>query len=141
MPRRIDQPRALNLDLNLRAGRHWNVNLAWRWHTGWPTTAFDGEIVEDDEGDLDIEPMLGPIHRERLPDYHRLDLRASREWALRRGHLGFFLEIQNLYDRKNIAGFDVDLELQERTDGLVRIIKLEEPWGGILPSFGVTWEF
>ena len=142
VPRRIDQPHAVKMDLNLRAGRHWNVNLAWRWHTGWPTTAFDGAIALDDEGELDVEPRLGPIHGERLPNYHRLDLRASRDWALRGGsRLGFFLEVQNVYDRKNIAGFDVDLELQESTDGSVRVVKLEEPWGGILPSFGVTWDF
>ena len=141
VPRRIDQPHTVKLDLNLRAGKNWNVNFAWRWHTGWPTTAFDGQIVEGEDGELEVEPLLGPIHGDRLPDYHRLDLRASREWDARSGRLGFFLEVQNVYDHQNIAGFDVDLELTKSADGSIRIVKIEEPWGGILPSFGITWDF
>jgi len=141
VPRRFDQPHAFNLDVNYRAGEHWNVNLAWRYHAGWPTTAFSGRVEEDDEGELEVVPVLGPLQAERLPDYHRLDLRANREWRLKKGVLGFYLEIQNLYDRENVAGFDVDLELEESPDGEIRVVALEEVWGGFLPSFGVTWEF
>lgn len=97
VPRRIDQPHTLNLDLNYRAGRHW-------------------------------------------PDYHRLDLRASREWRLKRGVLGFFLEIQNVYDRGNVAGFDVGFEFEIGPDGEIVLHEVEEIWGGFLPSFGITWE-
>ncbi len=141
VPRRIDQPHAFNFDVNLRAGKHWNVNLAWRWHSGWPTTSITGELEEDDEGELEVIPVLGPIYGERLPDYHRLDLRASREWRLRKGVLGFYVDVQNVYDRGNVAGFDVDLETIERPDGSLDVVAIEEIWGGILPSFGITWEY
>ena len=161
VPRRIHQPHAFTVDLNFRAGQHWNVNLAWRIHSGWPTTAIGGRIVEgedggdeggDDEGEggeggegedgeVEIVPVLGPFNAERLPVYHRLDLRASREWRKKKGVLGFFLEIQNVYDRNNVAGFDEDFELELDENGEVLVNAVEEPWGGILPSFGITWEF
>ena len=141
IPRRNDQPHAFNFDLNYRAGKHWNVNLAWRYHTGWPTTTLSGFFEEDDEGELEIVTEVGPLHAERLSDYHRLDLRASREWRKSRGVLGFFLEVQNAYNRKNHAGFDPDLETEEAPDGGEIVVLGREIWQEILPSFGITWEF
>lgn len=143
VPRRIDQPHTLNLDFDIPLGEHWHLNLAWRYHTGWPTSAFSGRVEEDDEGEVEEILEFGPINAERLDDYHRLDLRASREWQKRRGSLGFFLEIQNLYDRSNQAGFDVDFEFAEepREDGTIDVTTIEEIWGGLRPSIGITWEF
>jgi outer membrane receptor protein involved in Fe transport len=141
VPRRFDQPHALTLDLNLRPGRDWNLNFAWRYHTGWPTTAVSGRLEEDDEGEMEVVPVFGPRNGERLPPYHRLDLRASREWRLGWGTVGFFVEIQNLYDRENTAGFDVDFEFLVDEQGQVQVLALEEPWGGFLPSFGLTFDF
>ena len=141
MPRRIDQPHALDLDFEIRLGEHWRLNLAWRYHTGWPTTAVMGVEEIDDEGESEIVPVLGPIHAERLPDYHRLDLRASREWQKKNGLLGLFIEVQNVYDHENTAGFDVDFEFLKSPDGSIAVLPIEEVWGGFLPSFGITWEF
>ncbi|MCP3997466.1 MAG: TonB-dependent receptor [bacterium] len=139
VPRRIDQPHAISFDVNTRAGKHWNVNLAWQYHTGWPITPLSAELEEDDE--LEPVAVLGPFNSERLPDYHRLDLRASREWQTRRGMLKFFIEIQNVYNRKNVAGFDPDFEFEEGADGEIDITIHREIWGEILPSFGITWQF
>ncbi len=139
--RRIDQPHAFSFDVNYRAGEHWNLNLAWQYHTGWPITPLAAVLEEDDEGEPQAVAVLGPINSQRLPDYHRLDLRASREKQTKRGVLGFFIEIQNLYDRRNVAGFDPDFELEEGPDGELDIILKREIWGRFLPSFGITWQF
>lgn len=159
VPRRIDQPHTFNFDVNYRLGEHWNLNMAWRYHTGWPITGVTGRLAdidmddgdEDDEGDgegefegdeeREVVAVFGPINGERLPSYHRLDLRASREWQLRRGTLGFFLEVQNVYDRGNVSGFEFDFEFAEIQEGEFEFQEVEEIWGGILPSFGITWEF
>ncbi len=164
VPRRIDQPHTLNFDINYRLGEHWNLNVAWRYHTGWPITGVTGrlvaedpedgmgdeddgdegageEAVEGDDGELEIVPVYGPLNGERLPDYHRLDLRASRQWQLRRGVFGFFLEVQNVYDRGNLAGFEFDFDFEVTPEGDLKLQPVEEIWGGILPSFGITWEF
>ncbi len=152
-PRLVDQERTVNVDFNYRLGEHWNVNLAWRFHTGRPTTAVlgvvelgepgdpeesgepeDGEAEEDEPALLGI--LLGPLNGLRLPSYHRLDLRASRKWRLASGELTFYVDVQNLYDRRNIAGFDREIDEEE-----LEILTMEEHWPGIFPSIGLTYEF
>jgi hypothetical protein len=161
VPRSLDQPHTVALDLDFRLPREWRLNLAWRYHTGWPTTPVEARFVpaaarlagaQEDEEDPDEpdeppdpeepgepEPELvavfGRLNSERLPDYHRLDLRASRTWSLRAGRLTFFVDVQNLYDRQNLAGFDLALDEEAGTVELE-----EESWNGIFPSLGITWE-
>lgn len=136
LPRPIDQTHTLNLYLGTGLGSAWDVSLAWRFHTGWPTTPVGVEARLDDEGEPELVPVLGPIYSERLPSYHRLDLRASREWQKRTGRLTFFLDLQNVYDRRNVAGFDVSFDDESGELGLI-----PEGWPGIFPSIGVSWEF
>ena len=140
-PRSIDQTHAVTLAANLRPWEKWNLNLLWIWHTGWPTTAVWGEAVPRPDGGFDLVPVVGPFYQERLDDYHRLDLRLSRDFKLARGTLNLFIDVQNAYDRKNEAGFDFDSEsLVLRPDGSVAFDPEYESWLGILPSFGVGWK-
>lgn len=148
--RKIDQRHTFNLHLEQPLGEHWRLNLAWRFHTGWPTTRIllVREELETPEGPKDPEEPgepedgqglgfgLGPLYGERLTSYHRLDLRASRTWPLRRGQLTFFIDVQNLYDRRNPSGLDAEIDEDTET-----LILNREAWPGILPSVGVRWEF
>ncbi len=136
VPRRYDQPHTLNLDLDYRISRHWKLNLAWRYHTGWPTTPLSLEREVDAEGEVELVPVLGPAYSRRLSDYHRLDLRASRDWRLGSGVLSVFLDVQNVYDRGNLAGFDYQID---QDTGAIE--PNPEQWVGILPSLGVSYEF
>lgn len=141
-PRSFDQTHAVTLAANFRPGKAWNLNLLWIWHTGWPTTAVSGEAVPQPGGGFDLVPVVGPFYQERHAGYHRLDLRLSRDFELRRGTLNLFLEVQNAYDRKNEAGFDFDRDsLTLQADGSVAFAPEYETWLGILPSFGLGWKF
>jgi hypothetical protein len=135
-PRSFDQTHALNLDLDWRVTSRWTLNLAWRAHTGWPTTPLS--LVEEtgDDGATLFVPVAGRRFSARLPTYHRLDLRASRGWALRAGTLGLFIDVQNAYDRGNVAGFDFVIDEEEGT-----LMPNPEQWAGILPSLGLSFEF
>jgi outer membrane receptor protein involved in Fe transport len=134
--RKIDQTHAVNLDLNYEIGPHWNLNLAWRFHTGWPTTPLSLEEDVDEDGNPVYVPVLGPLYSQRLPAYHRLDLRASRDFRVGNGKMMFFIDIQNVYDRSNIAGFDIEIDEEQGT-----LLRVEEHWAGILPSVGILYEF
>lgn len=134
-PRQTDQPHALSLNLNLPAGSRWNFHLAWRYHTGWPTTPVTATTVEDD-GQAEVVPVLGLRNSERLPVYHRLDLRASRSFKLRGGELELFFDVQNVYNRENVAGYDLGID-----DDGAGITLPEEHWPGIFPSVGISFEF
>jgi hypothetical protein len=139
VPRSLDQPHTVALDLNYRSARQWSLNLAWRYHTGWPVTPVEARFVtdpEDPEEEPELVAVFGRLNSERLPPYHRLDLRASRRWDLRSGGLTFFVDVQNVYNRRNLAGFDVHL------DEDAGVVNLEaERWPGLFPSAGITWDF
>lgn len=146
VPRSLDQPHTASLALDVRLPRRWKLALAWRYHTGWPTTPVEPRLVPADEiggsgeepGELEgpeLVAVFGPLHGLRVPDYHRLDLRASRTWPLPSGHLTFYVDVQNLYDRENLAGFDLEIDEDE---GTVEIE--EEHWPGLVPSLGFVWE-
>lgn len=133
VPRSIDQPHAVKADFDFEAPWRWDLNLVLRYHTGWPTTAVGVRSSEDE-----VVPVLGPRNGERLPDYFRADLRASRKWSLRRGEILFYVELQNLTNRGNVRGFDVHFEEE---DDQALLVKTPKDWGGILPSLGLAWSF
>jgi TonB dependent receptor/Carboxypeptidase regulatory-like domain len=137
--RALDQPHSATLDLHFRLPRHWDLNLAWRVHSGWPATPVGATRIpdaEDPEEEPELVAVFGRLNSQRLPLYHRLDLRASREWQLRASRLTFFVDVQNVYDRKNLAGYDLDLDEEAGTVALEA-----EHWPGVFPSLGVSWEF
>lgn len=136
IPRQIDQRHTLNLYLSTRLGAQWNLSLAWRFHTGWPTTPVTLEARESEEGEAELVPVLGRLGSERLPSYHRMDLRLSRDWHREKGRLAFFVDLQNLYNRRNVSGFDVSLDEDEDALSIQRELS-----PGLLPSLGISWEF
>jgi hypothetical protein len=143
VPRQFDQTHAFTLSATWRPSPRWTVSGAWLYHTGWPTTAVSGELVEGPDGELEVMPVIGLINDERLPDYHRLDLRVARRFQLkRRGTIELFLDLQNAYDRLNVSGYAVDdraFSIGDNGD-VIYTPQLEE-WLGILPSLGLSWRF
>jgi hypothetical protein len=138
VPRGIDQPHTIALALRYRTPWHWQLDLTAEVHTGWPTTAVTARSV-----DGEIVPELGPLYGERLPDYRRLDLRASRAWQAWGGELSFFVSLQNLTDEENVRGYAVRFEEVPSEGGPsgVRTVLEPEHWGGILPNLGLRFRF
>jgi hypothetical protein len=139
--RSIDQTHAITANANYRVNSKWNLNWLWVFHTGWPTTEVSGRPVQTPEGFYRIGYTIGPFYEERFSNYHRLDLRASRTTQIGKGRLTLFVDIQNLYDRENLRGLEIDdWRWQQQPDGSLAAAFLEESWFGIMPSFGVSWE-
>jgi outer membrane receptor protein involved in Fe transport len=138
VPRSLDQPHAATLGLDFRASERTSLALAWRYRSGWPTTPVRAVLLPDpdDPDELEHQLVFGRLNSERLGAYHRLDLRASHRVPLHRGSLLLFLDVQNVYDRDNDAGFDVSID-----DDTGEITSEREAWPGIFPSLGVVWEF
>jgi outer membrane receptor protein involved in Fe transport len=139
VPRGVDQPHALRADLDYRTQGGWSFNAAWLYHTGWPTTEVTARVVPASDGSSRIEPVLGPLHGERLPAYHRLDFRVSRAWKVPLGELSTYLDLQNLYDRENVRGFD-NFAFEIGQTGEPRVHSEAVSWGEFLPSFGIRWQ-
>ena len=131
VPRSWDQRNAMTFSVNYRRGDTWNFNLAGTLHSGWPTTPIDA-FVEDGV----IHATAGELNSERLPTYSRSDIRVFRNVPTRWGSMSFFLELFNVFNQKNVArvdGFELTSsgELRARQEAPI----------GIVPSFGVTFQF
>lgn len=131
VPRDWDQQHAMTFSVNYQRGPKWNFNLAGTWHSGWPTTPLVARV----EG-TQIFTELGPRNSTRLPDYQRLDFRASRT----AGAFSFFVELFNLLGHENVTRVNT-FEFQQDANGAVTASPVTESVIGILPSFGVTWRF
>jgi hypothetical protein len=140
VPRSWDQRHAVDLGVNYRIGSSWNLNLAGLYHTGWPTTGVTAVRVANPDGSTSTVPVFGPRNAERFPDYHRIDMRVSRSFSVKRGQFRFFFEVLNLLDRRNPCCV-TDFAFVSRTDGSAAVSKTNEYWLRRIPSFGVTWEF
>jgi hypothetical protein len=135
VPRAWDQPDALAFSVNYKRGAAWNFNVAGTFHTGWPTTPVTAAFVD---GSLQSE--AGPLNSQRLPSYRRVDLRISRNVPAGRGAVSLFVELFNVLSQENVVrvnSFDFSVD----RDGVIDVTPRYESLFGILPSFGVTWQF
>jgi hypothetical protein len=113
------------------ADRGWQVTLAGSYHTGWPVTPV--EVVSGST------VVVGPRNATRYAHFATLDLRVSREFALRYGSLNLFAEVTNMLDRKNPCCVDYDFESDESAN--VVIEREYRNWLPLVPSFGLLWKF
>jgi hypothetical protein len=139
VPRLWDQRHSLSFGLSW-TGAKWNLNLAGLHHGGTPSTELRlGEGMLPG-GETVPVILAGARNAERVGDYARLDLRASREVALRHGRFSYYLEVTNLLNRDNPCCTE---SYHLESDGMGRTwLYLEEShWLPMLPSFGFQFEF
>lgn len=122
-PSSYDSRFILNLSAGYRIGSTWEISSKFRYATGTPTTPF----LEN--GVLDFERYN---EGERLADFNSLDLRIDKRWNFSWGMLITYLDIQNLYSRKNVSGIRWDKRKSQPV--------FQESLG-ILPSIGISAEF
>jgi len=77
-------------------------------------------------------PVYASINSARNPPYHRLDLSFSRTASYNTWRLRWYLEILNVYNSKNIVGYDYSADYSTRK----AITQLP-----FLPYFGVEAKF
>ena len=121
-----DQPLIANAVAAYKFGKGWQTSAKWTYHTGAPDTAVIGNYT-DTSGR--VRPVYGPLNGDRLPAYHRLDLRVEKQVS-RDFH--FYVELINAYRRRNVAGWSYSADYQTRTP-------VEQL--GLLPSAGLRVAF
>ncbi len=133
-PRSWDQRHALQAGFS-RNGDTWDFSAAAHWHSGWPTTSLVlNEIGVDEDGEPLFAAVPGPRNALRLPSFASFDVRLSRTFEVSRGSLTAFIEISNLFNRRNVCCIDYDIE-----DG--ELESSEDYWLPLLPAIGVLWQF
>jgi hypothetical protein len=109
-PFEYDQPVSVTLVGNYHINDNWEVGAKWWYHSGAPYTPIVGS-TEDPERAGRYRPVYGDINSERMPDYHRLDLRVSRRFS---DKTTAYVELINAYDQKNVSGYEYNADYSSR---------------------------
>jgi hypothetical protein len=139
VPRSWDQRHALAVGVNIGLPHGWGLDVAGAYHSGWPTTAVSGLLVDGADGP-EVELVYGPRNRARYPDYFRLDTRIAKRFPVRNGELTVNLEVVNLTNRGNVCCTE-DFTTAVRDDGSVEVTREELTWLPTVPSLSVRWQF
>jgi hypothetical protein len=133
-----DQRHSFGIDLSYSPNPRWRLAAAWQIRSGWPYTP---QVVT-------AEPVTngwffawdyGEYNSRRLADYHRMDLRLSRQFDTRRGRVSVFLDLWNVYNHGNARAVYRNV-IDVRNGTPVTSEEVDELLPR-LPSIGIYWEF
>ena len=122
----FDQPVIATLVGQYKQSDAWTWGAKWSYHTGSPYTPVVGTGTYPDGR---ARPLYGAINSQRVPAYHRLDLRLDRKASPR---LTQYVELINAYDRKNVSGYSYSPDYATREE----VYQLP-----VLVSFGIQYAF
>ena len=130
----FDQTHVATLAASYNLTPTWELGAKWQYRTGNPYTPVEDAKIQFDprNGRPIYIPIYAETNSDRLPAYHRLDLRISKIFQFSGWKLGAFLELLNTYNRKNLLDYRYSDDYKTRDD----INQLP-----ILPYFGITAEF
>ncbi len=118
----FDQRVIFNLSGGYKINNEWELSIKFRFATGRPYTPF----TEDGRQQIEL------YNSRRLKSYHSLDLRVDKKWIFSNWSLITYIDIQNIYNYKNLTGIRYDPN-ERKVDESSSI--------GILPSIGISAEF
>lgn len=118
-----DSRYVLNINGGYKIGKTWEVSAKFRLAGGRPYTPIDPA-----DGSINYELY----NTQTLPVYHRLDVRAEKRWLFKAWTLTTYIDIQNIYNKKNVYQYEWNpfkREIETNTNL------------GILPTIGISAEF
>jgi outer membrane receptor protein involved in Fe transport len=141
-----DKPVILHFVGNYQLTEHWMLGMKWTFQSGNLYTPISS-LKENSTRPEVLEPVYGTPYSERLPLYHRLDIRAEyKKPQAYGGHWSVFVDLLNAYDNDNVAGYQLALNGREvlgsQPDGFGADVPVREDLGiGIFPSIGFEVSF
>ena len=146
----FDQTHVTTLAASYKLTPTWEIGAKWQYRTGNPYTPVTGaeqridpRFLENFESIDEISavdiientiyiPIYGETNSERLPPYHRLDIRLSKTFIFKRWNLGIFLEVLNAYNQKNLLDYRYNTDYSDK-DPINQF--------PLIPYLGITAEF
>lgn len=113
----------------------WEFGAKWQYRTGNPYTPVEGANRVPDprlNGKWIYLPIYGETNSERLPPYHRLDLRVSKVFRFNSWGFGIFLELLNAYNQQNLLDYQYEEDYSDKN------AIYQFPF---IPYLGITTEF
>lgn len=114
---------------SLRLPEKWAFSLQWIYAGGAPYTPLDVEASVATGGTVLDESR---VNADRHPACHSLNLRFKRRFYFRGSDLVWCVSVWNAHNRKDVASYTWKAIKEE--------IQTANQWG-LLPIFGLEWEF
>ncbi|MBT8381073.1 MAG: TonB-dependent receptor [Ignavibacteria bacterium] len=117
-----DQTWIVSISGGYKISPEWETSLKFRYSTGRPFTPYN----------IDGTQNISNYNSVRFPESHSLDVRVDKYWFFSGWSLITYIDIQNIYNRKNISNvrWDVRTQSPEFNEAI-----------GILPSIGISAVF
>ena len=146
-PYLFDNTHIVSIVANYNFSPDFEIGAKWQYLSGTSEAPISTLILIQDPVTRGLNPLFAGLDRAlsaELTPYHKLDLRISHKWNFRGVKIGGFIEVLNVYNRKNTIGFvleegtfevqgeEFEIEAQEIAEGS------QLP---LLPYFGLTVEF
>lgn len=135
VPKSFDQRHTFHFDIHYKPAPRLKINLAWQYHSGWRYSDVFFNVKYIDRGETVVNTEYGAYNGQRFPAYHRMDLRLSYDFSMKQHALSTYLEVRNLYNRKNIRMLSYESVLAG--DGQISFSPEPEHWLPILPAIGL----
>jgi hypothetical protein len=129
-PFAFDQPHILTAIAVYKLPYDWQIGARFRLVSGNPQTPLTDGVFDAKDGDF--IPIDGEVNSGRLPAFHQLDLRVDKRWVFKYVMLNLYLDVQNVYNARNVEGYNYAYNFQQRNS-----------IGGlpIIPSLGMRLSF
>jgi hypothetical protein len=117
-----DQTWIVSLSGGYKISTEWEAGIKFRYSTGRPYTPYNSDGTQN----------VTDYNSLRFPANHSLDIRVDKLWFFSGWSLITYIDIQNIYNRKNITSvrWDVRTQSPEFNEAI-----------GILPTIGISAVF
>ncbi len=130
VPYEYDQTHIITLVAGYNLPYGFDVSARFRLTTGAPATPVVGSAYNSDTDGY--EPIYGERGSVREATFHQLDLRVDKKFVFDTWLLGFYLDVQNVYNQENQEGtrYNYDFTDSAPVTGLP-----------VLPTLGISAQF
>ncbi len=107
-PYLFDNTHIVSIVSNYSFSENTEMGLKWQYLSGTSEVPISSLILIQDPVTRGLNPLLASVDEElqaELKPYHKLDFRISHKWNVKGTKIGGFIDIINLYNRKNKIKF------------------------------------
>ena len=146
-PHLFDNTHIISIVANYNFTSNFEIGAKWQYLSGTSEVPISSLVLIQDPLTRGLNPLLASIDEEltaELTPYHKLDFRISHKWKVRGMKIGGFLDILNVYNRKNTIKFSFKEATIEVQGEQVEIEEWESEEVSQLPRIiylGLTLEF
>ena len=103
-PHLFDKTHIVSIVANYNFTQHFEIGAKWQYLSGTSEAPINAINLIQDPITRGLNPLLAAAEESftvKAETYHKLDLRMSRKWNLWGTQIGGFLDVLNVYNRKN----------------------------------------